>query len=93
MIESHKEGHSMNKHARIAHAVAAIGLTIHVAGHLVAEAWHEAILEVAISPIMHLVEHHVGRAEAAAGMIAEAAPIAEAPKAPCFKAHHRDGGC
>jgi hypothetical protein len=79
----------MSKHARIAHAVAAIGVAFHVAAHVAGEAWHEALIEVAISPVMHFVEHHVGRAEASAGIVPEAKP--EAPIDPrIFKAHHRD---
>lgn len=78
----------MNKHARIAHAVAAVGVAFHVAAHVAGEAWHEAILEIAISPVMHLVEHHVGRAEAEAGIIEEATKPAMPD--PRFRAHHRE---
>lgn len=80
-----REGH-MNKHARIAHLVASVGIAAHVAAHLAGEAWHEALLEVAISPIMHVVEHHVGRAEASAGIVPEAKAEID-PR--IFRAHHR----
>ena len=76
----------MSKHARIAHAVAAIGVAAHVAAHVAGEAWHEALIEVAISPIMHFVEHHVGRAEAEAGITPTEKPID--PRT--FRAHHRE---
>jgi len=75
----------MNKHHRIAHMIAAAGIAAHVGGHLMMEAWHELLLEASIAPVMHFVEHHVGRAEAEAGI------IAEAPVDPrIFHAHHRE---
>jgi hypothetical protein len=78
----------MSKHARIAHAIAAIGVAAHVAVHLAGEAWHEALLEIAISPVMHLVEHHVGKAEAHAGIVPEATPAPIDPR--IFRAHHQE---
>jgi hypothetical protein len=79
----------MSKTGRIAHAIAAIGLASHVAVHVAGEAWHEALIEIAIAPVMHFVEHHVGRAEAQAGIVPEAKP--EAPVDPrIFRAHHRE---
>jgi hypothetical protein len=65
----------MNKTGRIAHVIAAAGIAAHVAAHVAGEAWHEALLEISISPIMHFVEHHVGRAEAVAGIVPEATPV------------------
>lgn len=58
-------------------AAAATILAAHVAGHLVVEAFHEMMLEVSISPVMHYVEHIVGKAEAL-----EERPVN-------FHAHHR----
>ena len=79
----------MNKSTRIGHAIAAIGIAAHVGAHVAGEAWHEALIEIAIAPIMHVVEHHVGRAEANAGIVPEAKP--EAPIDPrIFRAHHRE---
>jgi hypothetical protein len=71
MVNLEREG-QMNKHARIAHIVTALGVAAHVAAHIAGEAWHEALLEISISPVMHFVEHHVGRAEAVAGIVPEA---------------------
>ena len=77
----------MSKKHRVAHLIAAIGVAAHVSAHLAAEAWHEALLEISISPVMHFVEHHVGRAEAEAGIVPEASQPAVNPN--IFKAHHR----
>jgi multisubunit Na+/H+ antiporter MnhG subunit len=78
----------MNARSKVAHAGVAILAAAHIAAHVAGEAWHEALIEIAIAPIMHVVEHHVGRAEANAGIVPEAKP--EAPIDPrIFRAHHR----
>jgi hypothetical protein len=74
---------------RIAHAGTAILVAGHIAAHLAGEAMHEGLIEIAISPIMHFVEHHVGRAEAEAGIIEEAKPAPVAIDPRIFRAHHR----
>ena len=79
----------MNVKTKIAHGGAALLLAGHIAAHLAGEAFHEGMIEIAISPIMHFVEHHVGRAEAVAGIVPEAAPaVVVDPR--IFRAHHRD---
>lgn len=45
------------------HAVgAALILGAHLCAHFAVEAIHEAVVEVSISPLMHLTEHSVARA-------------------------------
>lgn len=77
----------MNVKTRIAHAGTAILIAGHIAAHFAGEAFHEGVIEVAISPLMHFVEHHVGRAEAVAGIVPESAPVVV--DARIFRAHHR----
>lgn len=59
------------------HAVgAALILGAHLLSHFAVEAIHEAIVEVSISPLMHLTEHSVAKAM-------------DAPAPPAnFHAHH-----
>jgi hypothetical protein len=68
--------------------VAHIGVTGillgHLCGHLVVEAFHECMIEVSISPVMHYVEHLVGKAEA----LEETKSVAVIDPA-IFRAHHR----